>query len=101
MTTDKSSFTCGVTEEACDGRRNGWEEPWDKGNFKYARLGYNTNYWWKYRYGGPRRNGCCICEQGCDHSEESGEKGPICLDHVGAEIATRSAIISLMQWGSS
>ena len=33
----------------------------------------------------PRDGWCvCVCEQGCDHSQETGEQGTICLANVGA-----------------
>ena len=32
----KSSYTCGVTELACMGAEDAWEEPWDKGDFREA-----------------------------------------------------------------
>ena len=27
--------------------------------------------------------GCCVCELGCDHMDEDGDKGSICLANVG------------------
>ena len=76
----KSSYTCGVTELACMGAEDAWEEPWDKGDFRQAN--YNTNDWYAASYD-RKRAGCCLCELGCDHMDEDGDKGSICLANVG------------------
>jgi hypothetical protein len=76
----KSSYTCGVTELACMGAEDAWEEPWDKGDLREAN--YNTHDWSAAKYS-RMRSGCCVCELGCDHMDEDGDKGSICLANVG------------------
>ena len=74
-----SSYTCGVTKLACEGYSYQYTRP--GGGTYYAN--YNTHDW-SAADSSRRRNGCCVCELGCDHSEEDGDKGSICLANVGA-----------------
>ena len=55
-------FTCAVAEAACEATSG---NTWTGSNLA------------------PLVDGCCVCELGCDHSQETGDKGSICLANVG------------------